>query len=85
MAGTLYTYPDNFRSNKVLITAQYSGKKVTVDPDFVVGETDKSSAFLKKFPIGKVSSIIGNRIMLLYVYFARKQLRKVIPKTLNSM
>lgn len=52
--GTLYTYPENFRAFKVLVAAQYSGAKVTVDKNFVFGETNKSDAFLKKFPLGKV-------------------------------
>merc|ERR1712212_56869 len=52
--GTLYTYPENFRAFKALIAAQYSGSKVTVDSNFVFGETNKSEAFLKKFPLGKV-------------------------------
>merc|ERR1712212_893337 len=52
--GTLYTYPENFRAFKALIAAQYSGSKVTVDGNFVFGETNKSEAFLKKFPLGKV-------------------------------
>ncbi|XP_055601295.1 elongation factor 1-gamma [Uranotaenia lowii] len=54
MAGTLYTYPDNFRAYKALIAAQFSGAKVTVSPNFVFGETNKSADFLKKFPLGKV-------------------------------
>merc|ERR1712198_797750 len=52
--GTLYTYPENFRAFKALIAAQYSGSKVTVDSSFVFGETNKTEAFLKKFPLGKV-------------------------------
>lgn len=54
MAGTLYTYPENFRAYKALIAAQFSGAKVTVASDFVFGQTNKSEAFLKKFPLGKV-------------------------------
>lgn len=54
MAGTLYTYPDNFRAYKALIAAQFSGAKVQVASDFVFGQTNKSEAFLKKFPLGKV-------------------------------
>ncbi|XP_055525980.1 elongation factor 1-gamma [Wyeomyia smithii] len=54
MAGTLYTYPGNFRAYKALIAAQFSGAKVNVASDFVFGETNKSDAFLKKFPLGKV-------------------------------
>lgn len=54
MAGTLYTYPENFRAYKALIAAQFSGAKVTVASDFVFGKTNKSEAFLKKFPLGKV-------------------------------
>ncbi|XP_005178105.1 elongation factor 1-gamma [Musca domestica] len=54
MAGTLYTYPENFRAYKALIAAQYSGAQVKVASDFVFGETNKSAEFLKKFPSGKV-------------------------------
>ncbi|XP_063847574.1 elongation factor 1-gamma-like isoform X2 [Scylla paramamosain] len=52
--GTLYTYPENFRAFKVLVAAQYSGAKVTLDKNFVFGETNKTDNFLKKFPLGKV-------------------------------
>jgi len=50
----LYTYGGNFRALKVLISAAYSGAKVDVDPKFVFGETNKTEAFRKKFPVGKV-------------------------------
>ncbi|CAG9101260.1 unnamed protein product [Plutella xylostella] len=53
-AGVLYTYPENFRAYKALIAAKYSGADVKVAPNFVFGETNKSDAFLKKFPAGKV-------------------------------
>ncbi|XP_037945895.1 elongation factor 1-gamma [Teleopsis dalmanni] len=52
--GTLYTYPENFRAYKALIAAQYSGAQVKVAENFVFGETNKTSDFLKKFPSGKV-------------------------------
>lgn len=50
----LYTYPENFRAFKALIAAQYSGADVKIAPNFVFGETNKTEAFLKKFPSGKV-------------------------------
>merc|ERR1711931_159935 len=59
-SGTLYTYPENFRAFKALIAAQYSGAKVTVDNNFVFGETNKTDAFLKKFPLGKVPAFESN-------------------------
>jgi len=55
---TLYTYRDNFRANKVLIAAKYSGAAVKVvsdPPEFVIGQTNRSDEFTKKFPLGKVS------------------------------
>lgn len=61
-AGTIYTFRDNFRANKALIAAQYSGAQVKVvsdAPDFVIGETNKSKAFLDKFPLGKVPVFEG--------------------------
>lgn len=39
----------------MLIAAQYSGAQIKIADDFVFGETNKSEAFLKKFPLGKVS------------------------------
>jgi elongation factor 1-gamma len=53
-AGTLYTYPENFRAAKVLIAARYSTVDIKIDPDFVFGTTNKSQEFLQKFPGGKV-------------------------------
>jgi elongation factor 1-gamma len=53
-SGTLYTYAGNFRALKALIAAAYSGTSVAVDPNFTFGVTNKSEAFLKKFPNGKV-------------------------------
>jgi len=60
VAGTLYTYPDNFRAQKALIAAKYSGADVKVAQDFVFGETNKSADFLKKFPLGKVPAFEGS-------------------------
>lgn len=53
----LYTYPENFRAYKALIAAQFSGANLKVAPNFVFGETNKSDAFLKKFPLGKVPAL----------------------------
>ena len=58
---TLFTYPNNFRACKVLIAAQYSGAQVKVvsePPEFVLGETNKTSQFLEKFPLGKVPAFV---------------------------
>merc|ERR1711981_905231 len=65
VAGTLYTYPDNFRAQKALIAAKYSGAQLTVAKDFVFGETNKSPEFLKKFPLGKVPAFEGSDGVLL--------------------
>ncbi|KAE8740657.1 hypothetical protein FOCC_FOCC013805 [Frankliniella occidentalis] len=59
-SGTLYTYPENFRAYKALIAAQYAGSNVKVCPNFVFGETNRSDAFLKKFPLGKVPAFESN-------------------------
>merc|ERR1711887_247358 len=65
VAGTIYTYPDNFRAQKALIAAKYSGAQLTVAKDFVFGETNKSADFLKKFPLGKVPAFEGSDGLLL--------------------
>jgi len=62
-SGKLYTYPDNFRAHKIQIAAKYS--RFQLDPaEFVVGETDKSAEFLKKFPLGKVPAFENGKICL---------------------
>jgi elongation factor 1-gamma len=58
--GTLYTYPGNYRAQKALIAAAYSGANVTVDPNFEFGRTNTSEEFLKKFPLGKVPAFEGS-------------------------
>merc|ERR1712018_727499 len=65
VAGTLYTYPDNFRAQKALIAAKYSGAQVTVAKDFVFGESNKKPEFLKKVPLGKVPAFEGSDGVLL--------------------
>jgi len=54
VSGTLYTYPGNYRAQKVQIAAAYSGSEVKVDPNFEFGTTNTAEDFLKKFPLGKV-------------------------------
>merc|ERR1711955_134403 len=81
VAGTLYTYPENFRAQKGLIAAKYSGAQVTLAKDFVFGETNKSPEFLKKFPLGKVPAFEGSDGLLLTesnaiaYYLANEELR----------
>merc|ERR1712119_179450 len=65
VAGTFYTYPDNFRAQKALIAAKYSGAEVSLAKDFKFGETNKAPEFLKKFPLGKVPAFEGSDGVLL--------------------
>jgi elongation factor 1-gamma len=51
--GRIYTYPNNFRVSKCLITAKYNGLEIDV-PSFEFGKDNKSEEFLSKFPMGKV-------------------------------
>lgn len=81
VAGTLYTYPDNFRAQKALVAAKYSGAQVSVAKDFVFGETNKTPAFTAKFPLGKVPAFEGSDGTLLTesnaiaYYVANEELR----------
>jgi len=50
VTGTLYTYPDNFRAQLILIAAEYGSSKLTVAP-FEHGNL--SQDFLTKFPFGQ--------------------------------
>lgn len=61
MSDKLYTFPaDHYRALKVQFAASLSGHKLQVlasEPDFVFGDTNKTPAFLAKFPLGKVPAL----------------------------
>ncbi|XP_061756306.1 elongation factor 1-gamma [Nerophis ophidion] len=62
-AGTLYTYPENWRAFKAQIAAQYSGASLKVAssaPAFTFGQTNRTPAFLNNFPLGKVPAYQGD-------------------------
>ncbi|KAL4631508.1 elongation factor 1-gamma [Arapaima gigas] len=62
-AGTLYTYPENWRAFKAQIAAQYSGARLKVastPPAFTFGQTNRTPAFLSNFPLGKVPAFQGD-------------------------
>ncbi|XP_036818415.1 elongation factor 1-gamma-like [Oncorhynchus mykiss] len=62
-AGTLYTYPQNWRASKAQIAAQYSGaclKVASSAPAFTFGQTNRTPAFLNNFPLGKVPAFQGD-------------------------
>uniref|UniRef100_A0A7N6AD58 Elongation factor 1-gamma n=1 Tax=Anabas testudineus TaxID=64144 RepID=A0A7N6AD58_ANATE len=62
-AGTLYTYPENWRAFKAQIAAQYSGARLKVassPPAFTFGQTNRTPAFLSNFPLGKVPAYQGD-------------------------
>lgn len=83
MAGTLYTYADNFRAQRILIAAKMSNQelKVPQEPEFVYGESNKSANFLKKFPLGRVPALETKDGLVLFEtnaivdYIASDQLR----------
>jgi len=54
VSGKLYTYPGNYRAQKVQIAAAYGGADVKVVPNFEFGVTNATNEFLAKFPMGKV-------------------------------
>ena len=51
VAGTLYGSKDNFRVQKVLVAAKYSGKDLDLQDNFDPNE------FVKKFPIGNQTGL----------------------------
>merc|ERR1712141_253301 len=53
MSGKLYTYPDNFRADKIRAVANISGYNLQVAPEYVHGVTNKTDEFQGKF-FGKV-------------------------------
>lgn len=57
VVGLLHTFENNFRAQKVLLAAKYSGKEVKVDDCFELGKSNASKEFLDKFPLGKVPAL----------------------------
>ena len=53
MSGKLYTYPDNFRADKIRAVANISGYKLDVASEYTHGVTNKTPEFQAKF-FGKV-------------------------------
>ncbi|XP_064157832.1 elongation factor 1-gamma-like isoform X13 [Anguilla rostrata] len=61
--ATLYTPRDFWRSYPILISAQYSGARITVDPSFpgFKGEDSRETdCFLSDFPLRKVPAFVEN-------------------------
>ncbi len=52
-AQKLHTYSGSKNAGKALIAAEYNGVKITTPP-FEMGVTNKTAAFLKLNPLGKV-------------------------------
>jgi len=85
---TLYTYPENFRAYKAQIAARYSGVDVKVvcsPPEFKYGETNKTEAFLRKFPTGKVPAFEDGKVTLfesnaIAQYVSNDELRGANPQ-----
>merc|ERR1712002_414389 len=62
-SGKLYTYPDNFRADKIRAVAQISGFKLQVAPEYVHGVTNKTEEFQSKF-FGKVPAFASGATAL---------------------
>ncbi|KAI9372859.1 glutathione S-transferase [Aspergillus egyptiacus] len=50
--GTIYSYPDNPRVQKIRAVANINGLTID-DAEFKMGETNRTEDFLSKFPMGK--------------------------------
>ncbi|KAI8629052.1 glutathione S-transferase [Xylariaceae sp. FL1651] len=56
--GKIYSYPNNYRVNRVLLVAAMNGLEIELPP-FTMRETNKTPEFLAKFPLGKVPAFEG--------------------------
>jgi elongation factor 1-gamma len=59
-AGTVYGAKDNFRTQRILVAAQYSGANVKVKDGFKLGVDNKTEDFTEKFPFGQVPAFSGS-------------------------
>ncbi|XP_060935246.1 elongation factor 1-gamma [Limanda limanda] len=88
-AGTLYSYPENWRAFKAQIAAQYSGARLKIassSPAFTFGQTNRTPAFLSNFPLGKVPAYQGDDGFCLFEsnaiahYLSNEALRGATPQ-----
>merc|ERR1712002_491388 len=63
MSGKLYTYPDNFRADKIRAVANISGYKLDVASEYTHGVTNKTPEFQAKF-FGKVPAFESGDVVL---------------------
>merc|ERR1712042_342224 len=63
MSGKLYTYPDNFRADKIRAVANISGYKLDVASEYQHGVTNKTPEFQAKF-FGKVPAFESGDVAL---------------------
>jgi len=63
MTGKLYTYPDNFRADKILAVANISGYKIDIAAEYTHGVTNKTPEFQAKF-FGKVPAFESGDVAL---------------------
>uniref|UniRef100_A0A8C6ICP3 Elongation factor 1-gamma n=1 Tax=Mus spicilegus TaxID=10103 RepID=A0A8C6ICP3_MUSSI len=94
VAGTLYTYPENWRAFKALITAQYSRAQVRVlsaPTHFHFSQTNRTPEFLRKFPAGKVPAFAGDDGFCVFesnaiaYYVSNEELRGSTPEAAAQM
>ena len=57
VVGTLHSFENNFRAQKILLAAKFSGKEIKLEEVFELGKTNKTPEFLDKFPQGKVPAL----------------------------
>uniref|UniRef100_A0A672IYL3 Elongation factor 1-gamma n=1 Tax=Salarias fasciatus TaxID=181472 RepID=A0A672IYL3_SALFA len=93
-AGTLYTYPENWRAFKAQIAAQYSGARLKVassPPAFTFGQTNRTPGFISNFPLGKVPAFQGDDGFCLFEsnaiahYLSNDALRGATPQAASQV
>ena len=57
LRGKVSSYPESFRSLKILIAAKYGGHDFSLDSGFIFGQTNLTQDWLTKFPRGKVPGV----------------------------
>ncbi|KAI8962214.1 glutathione S-transferase [Daldinia sp. FL1419] len=55
--GKIYSYPGNFRVDRVQVVAAFNGLEVPLAENFKISVDNKTPEFLAKFPMGKVPAL----------------------------
>ncbi|KAH8822642.1 hypothetical protein DL96DRAFT_1618576 [Flagelloscypha sp. PMI_526] len=80
VSGKIYGFATGTRSLPAFAVAALAGFKIEVDPNFKMGETNKSPEYLAKFPPGKIPALeLDNGVTIFESWAIARYLASIAP------